>query len=312
MTHIVSSWTILPYRKPLHDHHSGGKRHLTKPLSLSFSNTASSSSSSSPPLFSDSLYTDIQNCLLTLERRVKEGSGSLNHDDVDSFAMASARILKDMKAADASLLQKDRLKPGERHVRAEAAASAAAIQAEKEGKTFEEIKVLAKKAYDEAFAMTVMTTTATTATTTTTPKPPSDPIIDSSGRMTRTITDDTSLASTSTSTTTTTMSSSSSVLLPSTTIKNRIPSPDQESEGPVYDGSGFGVARGTANTYFIEGMDEMTADEYQEALAQQVIERARRRRYGLGGAHGNRQTLDYMNSLSGGRDINPMNAPPKE
>ena len=72
------------------------------------------------------------------------------------------------------------------------------------------------------------------------------------------------------------------------------------------------MAKGTANTYVIEGMDEMTAEEYQAALSQQVIERARKRRYGLGGAHGNRQTLDYMNSLSGGRDINPMNAPKKD
>jgi hypothetical protein len=295
MTHVVSSW-VIPIPKTLHNHR------IVSTMALH-----SSVRSTDPTFsyqFSDDLLADMQHCLLTLERRVREGPGSLNHDDVDSFAMASARILKDMKA-DPSLLQEDRLKPGERHVRAEAAASAAAVQAEKEGKSFEEVKVIAKKAYDEAFAVTTKTTIVgninvqppmETATSKVSPTK-TDAVIDSSGRISSSTPPAPLPPTTSTSTQTT---------------KNRTPSLENESEGPAYDGSGFGVAKGTANTYFIEGMDEMTADEYQEALAQQVIERARQRRYGLGGAHGNRQTLDYMNSLSGGKDVNHMNSPKED
>jgi hypothetical protein len=248
-----------------------------------------------PKLFSDDLLADMQHCLLTLEKRVKEGPGSLNHADIDSFAIASARVLNDMKSMNVS---EQRMKPGERQARAEAVAAAAAVQAEKEGKAPTEIEAIAKAALDAAFASMVpppvVTTVATAAAATT-----SDPKIDSMGRIVTSppppVTDGATTAA--------------PVLA---TLTNPKPYDDNESEGPAYDGTGFGVAKGTANTYAIEGMDEMTAEEYQAALSQQVIERARKRRYGLGGAHGNRQTLDYMNSLSGGRDINPMNAPKKD
>jgi len=245
-----------------------------------------------PKLFSDDLLADMQHCLLTLEKRVKEGPGSLNHDEIDSFAMASARVLNDMKSKTVS---EQRMKPGERQARAEAAAAAAAVQAKKEGKSPAEIEAIAKAALDAAFASMipppVVAATAPAAT--------SDPKIDAMGRIVTSPPQDVQDSATT------------AAPLP-TTLTNPKPYDDNESEGPAYDGSGFGVAKGTANTYVIEGMDEMTAEEYQEALSQQVIERARQRRYGLGGAHGNRQTLDYMNALSGGRDINPMNAPKKD
>ena len=50
-----------------------------------------------------------------------------------------------------------------------------------------------------------------------------------------------------------------------------------ENDEPAYDRSGFGVAKGNANTYIIDGMDEMTADEYEAALALEVVECARKR-----------------------------------
>jgi len=80
-----------------------------------------------------------------------------------------------------------------------------------------------------------------------------------------------------------------------------------ENDKPAYDGSGFGVAKVTANTHIIDGMDKMTGDEYQAALATKVVERARKRCYGLKGTAGNRQSLDYMNSLGGGQQINHFN-----
>lgn len=70
-------------------------------------------------------------------------------------------------------------------------------------------------------------------------------------------------------------------------------------EGAPYDGrGGMGQAANTANTYVIPGMEEMTADEYQAALEQTIIERQRQRRYG-GGPTGNRSTWNYLNSLTG-------------
>lgn len=249
-----------------------------------------------PKLFSDDLLADMQHCLLTLEKRVKEGPGSLNHAEIDSFAMASARVLNDMKSTRVS---EQRMKPGERQARAEAAAAAAAVQAEKEGKSPAEIEAIAKAALDAAFSSMIPPPVVAASPAAAT----SDPKIDSMGRIVTAPKVSPAPAIQGGATTT-------APLL--TTLTNPKPYDDNESEGPAYDGTGFGVAKGTANTYVIEGMDEMTAEEYQAALSQQVIERARKRRYGLGGAHGNRQTLDYMNSLSGGRDINPMNAPKKD
>jgi hypothetical protein len=70
-------------------------------------------------------------------------------------------------------------------------------------------------------------------------------------------------------------------------------------EGAAYNGQGgMGQAANTANTYVIPGMEEMTADEYQAALEQTIIERQRQRRYG-GGPTGNRSTWNYLNSLTG-------------
>jgi hypothetical protein len=253
-----------------------------------------------PKLFSDDLLADMQHCLLTLERRVKEGPGSLDHSDIDSFALAAARILEDMKAVQ---IADNRMQPGERQARAEAAAAAAAVQAEQEGKSPSEIEAIAKAALDAAFAsmippppeVMVAAAPPNIKSPPVTSNAPA-PHIDAMGHI---VTPKPAAATVSTPP-------------PPITMTNPKPYDDNESEGPAYDGTGFGVAKGTANTYMIDGMDEMTAEEYQAALAQEVIERARKRRYGLGGAHGNRQTLDYMNSLSGGRDINPMNAPKTE
>ena len=83
-----------------------------------------------------------------------------------------------------------------------------------------------------------------------------------------------------------------------------------DEEGPAFDGKGgMGQPRGTVNTYAIPGMDEMTPEEYQKALEQAVIERARQRRYS-GQPSGNRATWDYLNHLSGETGIlkkNPQN-----
>jgi len=70
-------------------------------------------------------------------------------------------------------------------------------------------------------------------------------------------------------------------------------------EGPTWDGTGgMGRARGTVNTYAIEGMEEMTAEEYRQALDKSISERTQKRRR-EGGA-GNVSSWNYLNSLGGG------------
>ena len=129
-----------------------------------------------PKLFSDDLLADMQHCLLTLEKRVKEGPGSLNHAEIDAFAMASARVLNDMKSTRVS---EQRMKPGERQARAEAAAAAAAVQAEKEGKSPAEIEAIAKAALDAAFSSMIPPPVVAASSAAAT----SDPKIDAMGRI---------------------------------------------------------------------------------------------------------------------------------
>ena len=54
----------------------------------------------------------------------------------------------------------------------------------------------------------------------------------------------------------------------------------------------------TANTYVIPNMDEMSPEEYREALQQSIFDRQSKRKES--GSYGNRQTWDYLNNLTGG------------
>jgi len=238
-------------------------------------NSAAAAAEEEPQLFTDEMLKDMQRCLLTIDRRVKEGPGCLDNQDVDEFAMAAGRILVDMKAQAKEL--PDRIRPGERQARANAVAAEAAKAADEEGKSPEEIEAIAKAAFDAATdAMipppVVAEAAAAAEDTTTSPPPtpesPSQPVVN---------------------------------------IDELVE--DSDEDGPAYDGTGgLGLAKGTANTYEIDGMDEMTADEYQAALTQAVIDRAKTRRDGMGGRHGNQQTNDYMASLnSKGDHVNVFN-----
>jgi hypothetical protein len=75
---------------------------------------------------------------------------------------------------------------------------------------------------------------------------------------------------------------------------------DMEEDGPDYDGAGgMGQPRGTVNTYILEGMEDMTSDEYRLALQQSLIDRQAARRGQAGARVGNQGTLDYLHMLSG-------------
>ncbi len=70
-----------------------------------------------------------------------------------------------------------------------------------------------------------------------------------------------------------------------------------EEEGPAYEGKGgMGLASGTANTWVIDGMDEMTGEEYRRALQESVSARQAARRRNSSNL-GNLQSNNYLDSL---------------
>ncbi|KAL7539599.1 hypothetical protein ACHAXR_009426, partial [Thalassiosira sp. AJA248-18] len=83
---------------------------------------------------------------------------------------------------------------------------------------------------------------------------------------------------------------------------------DTENDEPPFDGTGFGLARGTTNTYAIPNMDEMSAEEYRAKLQETISARQAQRRKAQLNAKvdmiGNRSSSGYLDGLSGG--IGPM------
>ena len=78
-------------------------------------------------------------------------------------------------------------------------------------------------------------------------------------------------------------------------------------EGPAFDGSGgFGLARGTKNTYVIPGMDEMSPEEYRQKLQESISARqAKRREEALkSGIIGNRSSNGYLDTLGSQGEMN--------
>ena len=68
-------------------------------------------------------------------------------------------------------------------------------------------------------------------------------------------------------------------------------------EGSKYDGKGgLGLAKGTANTYIIDGMDEMSPEEYRKKLQESISGRQQKRR--SSGQVGNLMSNNYLNNLN--------------
>jgi hypothetical protein len=85
--------------------------------------------------------------------------------------------------------------------------------------------------------------------------------------------------------------------LVATPVQNEITDTSLD-ESPDYDGKGgMGLSKGTSNTYLLEGMEEMTPEEYRYKLQKSVSDRQEQRK--LSGKYGNRQTWDYLSSLTG-------------
>lgn len=65
-----------------------------------------------PKLFENDLLDDMQQSLLLLDRRVKEGPGSLTMEEVEEFEAATQRILQEMKEFNPSGGPTSRAPPG--------------------------------------------------------------------------------------------------------------------------------------------------------------------------------------------------------
>ena len=185
-----------------------------------------------PALFSDELLEDMRTSLLLLEKRVKEGPGSLSCDDVDHFQAAMDRISTDMKVKAAPLSH--RANPGER-------------VAELTANPPPGVELVYEDAGSPPPGVVVVESPPVTTTTTTT----TNVVLDTAN-----------------------------------------------DEAPAYTGKGgMGLASGTTNTYVIDGMDEMSPEEYQKALQDSISGRQRNRRQS--GIYGNRATWNYLNQLNG-------------
>eukprot|EP00526_Cylindrotheca_closterium_P015162 CAMPEP_0113612650 /NCGR_PEP_ID=MMETSP0017_2-20120614/6214_1 /TAXON_ID=2856 /ORGANISM="Cylindrotheca closterium" /LENGTH=251 /DNA_ID=CAMNT_0000521701 /DNA_START=65 /DNA_END=820 /DNA_ORIENTATION=+ /assembly_acc=CAM_ASM_000147 len=179
-------------------------------------------------IFEDALLDDMQQILLTLETRVKDGPGSIPLLEIDQFQAMANNVLNEMKAKESERL--NTLSSGS--APAAAAVAAAAPQLE------------------------------------------SAPVV----------------------------TDAPAPAAPAMEAQVETPSEDTEEEnntdGPAYDGSGFGLAKGTANTWNLEGMDSMTPEEYQAAIQASISARQAQRKEQ--GVYGNRSTNDYMRNLGGG------------
>lgn len=166
-----------------------------------------------PKLFSDDLLEDMQQVLLLLETRVKNGPGTLSATQLQDFNTRTQRILVDMK----------------------------------NGGSQQSNQIVESKP-----AMS------------TPPSPPPAPAADASAPQ---------------------------QVKWSTILED--PKDFQEDYSPT-GGSGS-LAKGTANTYIIPGMDAMTPEEYQQALQQSIIDRQSRRK--ASGAYGNLAAQSYLTNL---------------
>ena len=208
-------------------------------------------------LFDEPLLGDIQNTLLTLEKRIKNGPGSLSVEEIKMFEAASNRILVDMKnykeppkkvkstsfmrtmnnAAPTSPISSPTLENDPDDI-----FSPFAVLSQSELKKSQQLSVLKQSPYEQPL------------------QGEAHAVVDS--------------------------------------LMNQPSDADDEneSEGPKFNGrSGYGMPSGTRNTYWIPGMDEMSAEEYRDALQKSVSDRqALRKQRGI---TGNRSSQSYLDQL---------------
>eukprot|EP00578_Thalassiosira_sp_NH16_P002836 CAMPEP_0181134818 /NCGR_PEP_ID=MMETSP1071-20121207/32292_1 /TAXON_ID=35127 /ORGANISM="Thalassiosira sp., Strain NH16" /LENGTH=301 /DNA_ID=CAMNT_0023221365 /DNA_START=38 /DNA_END=943 /DNA_ORIENTATION=+ len=208
-----------------------------------------------PKIFSEAIYDDFQSALLLLEKRVRDGAGSIGPDEVSKFEEETDRIVAEMREYMA-----DPKGCGER------------IRKGYESKV--EIDVTATEQKEEAPKLSEPLATKTAI------KP--EPTIAAESPP----------------------PAAAAIPPPATT---------GDDDGPSEDSVTFGMARGTANTFIIPGMDEMSGEEYRAKLQETVsAHQAHRRRQSLAankGKIGNANSQSYLESLGSGGGNTGLGAP---
>jgi len=172
-----------------------------------------------PKIFEDDVLDGMQNTLLLLEKRVKNGPRSLSHDEIQSLDQLTKKIIQDMNAFESSGAAAAAVQP------------APPVQAQVPLQPQQQVQREPQK--------------------TLTDLPPAAGPLD--------------------------------------------PEYNPE-EGSAYVGKGgLGLAAGTTNTWVIDGMDEMTGEEYRQALQEQVSARQSMRR--SDGTTGNLSSNNYLDNL---------------
>jgi len=212
-----------------------------------------------PKLFTQEIYDDFQSALLKLEKRVKEGPGTLSAAEIDAFQGETGRIVEEMK----QYLKNPEARKDEI---ARTYGAAAGIPSVAE-------KVETPKVTASAPAQTIPPPVAAA------PQPAVAPVALNPAPVTP-------------APVTTSSPPASGYGITDLSL----------DEGPAFDGTGIGLAKGTTNTYAIPGMDEMSPEEYRNKLQETISARqAKRREESLksrGGKIGNANAQSYLDSLS--------------
>lgn len=209
-----------------------------------------------PKIFSEAIYDDFQSSLLLLEKRVRDGAGSLGPDEVSKFEEETDRIVREMRDYMA-----DPEGCGER--------------IRKGYESGVEIDVTAKEEEEEPKL------SEPSATKTTIELEPTIAAYDAPPKIAPTAVNESPPP-----------------------VAATPPPAARDDDAPSEDSVTFGMARGTANTFIIPGMDEMSPEEYRAKLQETVsAHQAHRRRQSLAanqGKIGNANSQSYLESLGGG------------
>jgi len=225
-----------------------------------------------PKIFSPAIYDDFQSALLTLEKRAKDGPGSLTADEVYKFEEETDRLVKEMRE-----YMTDPEGAGESIRKCYESTDVVDVASGGEG-----VKILEAKSAvvveEPKNAPPVPPPVATTQ------PPPA-----------------TEAASVAPITPATPAASSVTVSANADPPADNIPPAEDE---PTDAASSYGLAKGTTNTYIIPGMEEMSGEEYRAKLQETISGRqANRRKTSLSsnsGIIGNASSQGYLDSLGGG------------
>ena len=220
--------------------------------------TSTEDSQAPPQLFAEAIYDDFQSSLLLLEKRIKSGRSSLSVHEVQQFEEQTARIVREMNEyMNDPVGMSERIQRGYDNIQVGVAAPAA--DEESTDATF--ISTLPVAAVSSAAVLSSSSFPA--------PPPPSianinPPALES---------ESTSIINNNSNN-----NNSDETTKADGDNNNRKEKGEEEIDGDE-EYAGFGLARGTTNTYAIPGMDEMSPEEYREKLQETISARQASTRY---------------------------------